>query len=385
MLDLACFLANAALYSLTTVKQNFTGNGLYMDQFLNLLTAFQLGGNNLLSWILALTVALGLHLLFSLILRFLKRNLQRLSQNTSTQVDDLLVSVLGSTKSFTLWFIALWAGSRFLDLGDPVEGVVKLVLIVIVTLQVALWANRAVSEYITHFSINHRDSDPGAVSAVQGMSFVARLVIWALAVVLVIDNLGYDVTALVAGLGIGGVAIALAVQNILGDLFASLSIVLDKPFVVKDFIIVDEHLGEVEKIGIKTTRLRSLSGEQLIFSNSDLLNSRIRNFKRMYERRVPFAFGVIYQTTPEQLESIPAAIKEIIEGIDSARFDRAHFKAFGESSYDFEVVYYVGSPDYNVYMDIQQSINLAMCRKFAESGIEFAYPTRTLFLNREDQ
>jgi small-conductance mechanosensitive channel len=172
------------------------------------------------------------------------------------------------------------------------------------------------------------------------------------------------------------------VQNILGDLFASLSIVLDKPFVVRDFIIVDEHLGEVEKIGIKTTRLRSLSGDQLIFSNSDLLNSRVRNFKRMYERRVPFTFGVIYQTTPEQLEAIPPMVKRIIEEIDNTRFDRAHFKNFGESSYDFEVVYFVVSPDYNVYMDIQQKINLGLCRGFAAAGIEFAYPTRTLFVTR---
>ena len=353
-----------------------------MDQLLSSLNSFELAGSNVLSWVLAATIAVSLYLFLSLLVRFLKRNLHRLSTNTSTVIDDLLVAVLGSTKSFTLFFVAAWGGSRFLDLGES-ENIVKLLLIVVVTLQVALWANRAVSEYIAHFSSAHRDNDPGTVSAVQGMSFVARLVIWALAVVLVIDNLGYDVTALVAGLGIGGVAIALAVQNILGDLFASLSIVLDKPFVVKDFVIVDDHLGEVEKIGIKTTRLRSLSGEQLIFSNSDLLNSRIRNFKRMYERRVPFTFGVIYQTTPEQLESIPPTIKEIIEGIDNTRFDRAHFKAFGESSYDFEVVYYVHSPDYNVYMDIQQKINLAMCRAFKDQAIEFAYPTRTLFVSRE--
>jgi small-conductance mechanosensitive channel len=296
-------------------------------------------------------------------------------------VDDLLVAVLGSTKFFTLFFVALWAGTRFLDLG-PAESVPRLVLVVVVTLQVAMWANRGVSEYINHFSAAHRDTDPGSVSAVQGMSFVARLAIWALAVVLVIDNLGYDVTALVAGLGIGGVAIALAVQNILGDLFASLSIVLDKPFVVRDFIIVDDHLGEVEKIGIKTTRLRSLSGEQLIFSNSDLLSSRVRNFKRMYERRVPFTFGVVYQTTPDQLEAIPGMVKNIIEDLENTRFDRAHFKSFGESSYDFEVVYYVRSPDYNVYMDIQQKINLALCRGFAQKGIEFAYPTRTVYINQ---
>jgi small-conductance mechanosensitive channel len=354
-----------------------------MDSLIDSLNALQFAGNNVLMWLLAAGLAAGLYLVLSLTMRFLRRSLQRISGDTSNTLDDLLAAVLGSTKSFTLLIVALWGGSRLLELGHVAGGAMRLALIVAVTLQVALWANRAVSEYITHFSTNHRDSDPGAVSAVQGMSFLARLAIWALAVVLVIDNLGYDVTALVTGLGIGGVAIALAVQSILGDLFASLSIVLDKPFVVKDFIIVDEHLGEVEKIGIKTTRLRSLSGEQLIFSNSDLLKSRIRNFKRMYERRVPFTFGVTYQTTPEQLESIPPKIRQIIEGLEQTRFDRAHFKAFGESAYDFEVVYYVQSPDYGVYMDIQQQINLAMCRDFAARGIDFAYPTRTLFINRE--
>ncbi|MEZ5501663.1 MAG: mechanosensitive ion channel family protein [Halioglobus sp.] len=351
-----------------------------MNDVINSLESFTIVGNSLLSWTMAIGTALALYLFLSLFLRFLRSKMHRFSQTTSTVIDDLLVAVLGSTKVFTLFFIALWAGSRFLDLGRA-DNVPRFVLVVVVTLQVALWANRAVSEYIVHFSSAYRDTDPGTVSAVQGLSFVARLAIWALAVLLVIDNLGYDVTALVAGLGIGGVAIALAVQNILGDLFASLSIVLDKPFVVGDFIIIDEHLGEVEKIGIKTTRLRSLSGEQLIFANSDLLNSRVRNFKRMYERRVPFNFGVIYQTTPEQLESIPPMVKDIIQGIDKTRFDRAHFKGFGESAYDFEVVYYVLAPDYNVYMDIQQQINLALCRNFAAGGIEFAYPTRTLFLS----
>jgi small-conductance mechanosensitive channel len=352
-----------------------------MQAPLDSLVSFELLGNSVLSWGVSCAVALGLYLALSVLLRVLRRKLHQLSQSTATFLDDLLVAVLGSTKAFTLFFVAVWAGSRFLDLG-PAEAIAKLVLIVVVTLQVALWANRAVSEYIAHFSSTRRDSDPGSVSAIQGFSFVARLAIWAMAMLLVVDNLGYDVTALMAGLGIGGVAIALAVQNILGDLFASLSIIMDKPFVVRDFIIVDDDMGEVERIGIKTTRLRSLSGEQLIFANSDLLNSRVRNFKRMYERRVPFCFGVTYQTTPEQLEAIPPMVRAIIQGIDKTRFDRAHFKSFGESAYDFEVVYFVGSPDFNVYMDIQQEINLALCRGFAAAGIEFAYPTRTLYVSR---
>ena len=217
----------------------------------------------------------------------------------------------------------------------------------------------------------------------NALSFIARLVLWATILLLILDNLGVDITALVAGLGIGGVAIALAVQNILGDLFASLSIVLDKPFVLGDFVIVGDLMGSVENIGIKTTRVRSLSGEQLVFSNNDLLTSRIRNFGRMQERRVVFKLGVTYQTPAEKLEGIPGIIREAIEARDKTRFDRSHFASYGDFSLDFETVYYVLSADYNLYMDIQQAINLAIFRRFADEGIEFAYPTQTLFLEKE--
>jgi small-conductance mechanosensitive channel len=218
----------------------------------------------------------------------------------------------------------------------------------------------------------------------QGVAFLARLVIWSAVVLLTIDNLGYDVTALVAGLGIGGIAVALALQNVLGDLFASLSIILDKPFVVGDFIIVGDMLGVVEKIGLKTTRVKSLSGEQIVFSNGDLLSSRVRNYKKMQERRVAFKFGVLYSTPVDELEKIPGYVKEIIEGLDQTRFDRAHFQAFGASSLDFEIVYYVLGADYNLYMDIQQTINLGIARKLQERGVGFAFPTRTVHLLREE-
>jgi small-conductance mechanosensitive channel len=188
------------------------------------------------------------------------------------------------------------------------------------------------------------------------------------------------VTALMAGLGVGGIAVALAIQSVLGDLFASLSIALDKPFVIGDFVIVGDFMGTVERVGLKTTRIRSLSGEQLVFSNSDLLSSRIRNYKRMEERRVPFVVGVTYQTPAAELEAIPGVVRDIIESTDSTRFDRAHFKGFGDSAYLFEFVYYVLSADYAVFMDIQQAINLGIVRQFAERGIEIAYPTRTLHM-----
>jgi len=208
------------------------------------------------------------------------------------------------------------------------------------------------------------------------------LILWSVIVLMALENVGIDITALVAGLGVGGIAVALAVQNILGDLFASLSIVLDKPFVIGDFIIIGDYMGTVEHIGLKTTRIRSLSGEQLVFANNDLLQSRIRNFKRMYERRVVFNLGVVYQTPHEKLQKIPQIVREIIEQQHPVRFDRAHFKSFGDFSLNFEVVYWVQNPDYTVYMDIQQAINLEIYRRFAEEGIEFAYPTQSIFVEK---
>ncbi|HSB55513.1 MAG TPA: mechanosensitive ion channel family protein, partial [Gemmatimonadales bacterium] len=207
-----------------------------------------------------------------------------------------------------------------------------------------------------------------------------RSLLWVVLVLLVLDNLGVNISTLMAGLGIGGVAIALATQNILGDLFASLSIVLDKPFVVGDFIVVGDLMGTVERVGLKTTRLRSLSGEQLIFANADLLGSRVRNFKRMSERRVLFDLGVTYETQAATLSRIPAMLREIVDAERGVRFDRAHLRSFDASAVTFEVVYYILDPDYNRFMDTQQRINLAIFRRFEAENVEFAYPTQTLYV-----
>jgi small-conductance mechanosensitive channel len=207
--------------------------------------------------------------------------------------------------------------------------------------------------------------------------------VWSVVLLLVLDNMGINITALVAGLGVGGIAVALAVQSILGDLFASLSIVLDKPFVVGDFLIIDDYMGSVEHVGLKTTRLRSLTGEQLVLSNTDLLSSRIRNYGRMQERRALFTLGVTYQTPRDKLRQIPEIIREAIEASEKTRFDRSHFKSYGAYSLDFETVYYVLEPDYALYMDIQQAVNLAIHERFEAEGIEFAFPTQTLFVERE--
>jgi len=246
--------------------------------------------------------------------------------------------------------------------------------------QAGLWVSTAVMAWLDHRRSLMLTEDKAAAGSIGVIRFVARAAIWMLVLLLTLENLGVDVTALIAGLGIGGIAVALALQNVLGDLLASLSITLDRPFVVGDFVIVGEHMGTVEFIGIKSTRLRSLTGEQIVMSNSDLLASRLHNYGRMQERRVVFTLGVTYETSRARLAGIPALLRKVVEAQEGVRFDRAHFATHGPHSLDFEIVYYVLSPDYGRYMDVQQSINFRIHEAFEDLGVQFAYPTQTLWL-----
>lgn len=309
--------------------------------------------------------------------------LGRLALSTANRLDDTVVEIVRRTRMVSFAAVALVVGARVLGAPESVQGVLRNLLIVAAGLQVATWGNVVIAAAIAARS---RSTSPGVspeASTLGVVGLAARGVLYVVLILLVLDNLGINVSALVAGLGIGGVAIALAVQNILGDLFASLSIVLDRPFEVGDFIVVGDHMGAVEHVGLKTTRVRSLSGEQLVFANGDLLGSRIRNFKRMAERRVVFTIGVTYQTSAADLEHTSAMLRDIVTAEPGVRFDRAHFRSCDESALTFEVVYYVLDPDYNRYMDIQQRINLEIVRRFEAQGIDFAYPTRTLYVRPE--
>lgn len=280
---------------------------------------------------------------------------------------------------FLLGF-AFWLSFLATSLSDEWISTRHRVLIVSIIWQISVWSASLVGLALERWFRLSTVSGSTSGAALGLMTIVGRVIVWALALLLILDNLGIDVTTLIAGLGVGGVAVALAVQNILGDLFASLSIILDRPFEVGDFIVVGDFKGNVERIGIKTTRVRSLSGEQLIFSNSDLLSSRIRNFKRMKERRVDFSIGVTYETAIDKLAEIPNWAKEIIEESDSVRFDRAHFRTFGDFALVFEVVYFVLDRDMNLYLNTQQRINLELMKRFQEQGVEFAYPTQVVHL-----
>jgi small-conductance mechanosensitive channel len=344
----------------------------------------QFGGQPAWQWLLAIAVTLATWIVVRVSLRVGLRRLQSLSGRTSTGIDDLIVSVLGKTRGFFVAVVAINIGARSLVLPAVVDRGLYVLLVLTTAVQLAGWGTAAIMGLFRMRGARQAETDAAAVTTLAALNFVVRLVFYVLLLLLTLDNLGVNVSALVAGLGIGGVAIALAVQNILGDLFGSLSIVLDKPFLVGDFIIVGDLLGTVEHVGLKTTRVRSLYGEQLIFANSDLLSSRIRNYKRMAERRVTFTFRLAYQTPLDKVERTGAMVEEIIRSLDLTRFDRAHFRSLDESALTFEVVYYVLSPDYNPYMDIQQRINLMIMRRFAEEGILFAYPTQTIIVAKPD-
>lgn len=342
-----------------------------------------LSGEPLEMWLIAITVAIITFLLLKLVVGLLGRRLEHIAEKTSTHIDDGIVVVLKKTKWWLLAMTALFLGSLFVALPARVSSVLENVFVIALLLQLGIWASAALKFSLEIYRQKQLKKDPASVTALNAIGMFATGLLWLGVLLLALDNLGYNVTALIAGLGVGGIAVALAVQNILGDLFASLSILIDKPFVVGDFLILDNYMGSVEHVGLKTTRIRSLSGEQLVFSNSDLLKSRLRNYGRMYERRVAFTIGVTYETPREHLEKIPGILKAAIEDQQNTRFDRAHFAKYGDYALNFETVYYVLAADYNLYMDIQQAINLYLHEQFEALGIDFAYPTQVLHLRGE--
>ena len=339
--------------------------------------------NTVQTWLFAFLVTIAAMLVLRIAMKLIIRRAIAISKRTETDIDDLVAHLLENTKFLFLLVMSLYVGSLVLTLPQKATRLVNSVAVIALLVQSAIWVNELLSYWIIRYERRKKEEDPSSVTVVTALGFIGRIVLWSVILLLALDNLGVNITALIAGLGIGGIAIGLALQNILGDLFSSLSIVLDKPFVIGDFIAVDNYLGSVEHIGLKTTRVRSLSGEELIFPNSDLTRSRIHNYKSLSERLVVFSIGVVYETPYEKLAAIPGMIQEIIEDQDQIRFDRAHFKDYGDFSLNFEIVYHVLNPDYNLYMDIQQAINLAILRRFNEEGIEFAYPTQTLFVNNE--
>jgi small-conductance mechanosensitive channel len=339
-------------------------------------------GNSLHELLVAAGITLVLYFVLVTVRSMVARRLGTWASHTGRTLDTVFAAVVGATHGVFLFVVSLLVGIRTLDMPDRADVFIERTMVLVLLLQVGRWGGRAIGTWLGHrLSRPGQSQDGRLVTNLGVVAFGMRMLLWVVLVLMILDNLGVNITALVASLGIGGVAVALAVQNILGDLFASLSIALDKPFVVGDFIIVDDMMGSVKHVGLKTTRIQSLSGEELIFSNNDLLKSRIRNYKSMQQRRVLFSFNVSFATPADKLRRVNDIVREAIQKHgDKVRLDRTHFQAIGASGLAYEVVYFVMSGDYNQYMDIQQDINLSIIERFGADGIEFSFPTQTLHI-----
>lgn len=336
-------------------------------------------GNPLSRWLLAAGIFLATLAALWIFERLLNRRISKLASATKTAADDVLVAILASTWPFFRLFLGLWAGSRVLVLPAALGPAITIVTFLVLLLQIGIWANTGWSQWIEAARCK-RAAKGESVTWMVGVESTGQVLIWTFVVLAGLENLGVNVSAVITGLGIGGVAVALAVQSVLGDLLAAVSIFIDKPFEIGDDLGVGDQRGTVESIGFRTTRLRASGGEQIIFSNSDLVGSRIHNFGRLKERRAAFTVGVTYDTPRDKVEAIPDVIRKIVEAQQPVRFGRSHFKEFGDSALVVQTVYSVLSHDYQTYMDIQQAVNLELMRQFAAEGIEMAFPTQTIVL-----
>ncbi|NDE00493.1 MAG: mechanosensitive ion channel family protein [Gammaproteobacteria bacterium] len=341
-------------------------------------------GNTLLNWVLSLAAFSVTFTVLPAVRAFVMSRARRLNTLETRGSTELVLLLITRTRAAFLFIVAVYAAERFLVLPARIDQLSTTVIVFVAWIQAALWGVAAVE-----FALGQREARKAAageqreVGSISVLLFIARVAIFALAILLALDNLGVNITALVAGLGIGGIAIALAVQTVLGDLLASLSIAFDKPFQPGDLLRLDDIEGTVEHIGVRSTRLRSVSGEQIIIPNADLLRSRLRNLGRMPERRMLFTVGVAYETTTAKLEQVSSIVEQAIAAVEGTRFEYCAFRTFGDSSLNFEIVYFV--PDWDVargrFVAINDAVNRSIHAAFVREGIEFAYPTRTI-INR---
>ncbi len=334
-------------------------------------------GVSVLDWMIIICIAVVLWMSLSYVKRRCSKRLAVVARRTETHWDDIAVRMINRTHGVFLFVVSFYVASRIMGADDKAIALLYKLTVVATFFQAALWGNELVGYGLSRYLAKryHQDqASENSLATYSAINITAKFLLWTVLFLLLLDNLGVNITALVTGLGIGGIAVALAVQNILGDIFASLTIVIDQPFEVGDFIVIDDRSGTVEAIGLKTSRVRALSGEQLIFPNKKLIEGYIQNFKRMQERRIDFKFSIEYNTPLDKIAAIPAAVKAIVEKQPNLRFDRAHLANLGAASLEYEVVYIMQSADYNLYMDVQQAINIEILRKLREMKVNVFTP-----------
>ena len=334
-----------------------------------------------------LIIAAGLFVSISAIAWFVRLlllvRLESLAKKTSRQFDDTVVSAIQSIRPWVYNLVAFYAALQLYTLPTVADQIITGLLYFAFVWQgiavIKCFIRYVITQYVEKDENGNGNIDPAAATAADLITIISSIVLWVLGVIFVLSNIGIEVTSLIAGLGIGGIAIAFALQGVLGDLFASFSIYFDRPFRIGDFIIIGADSGTVEKIGIKSTRIRTLQGEELVVSNTELTTARVQNFKKMQERRIASQFGITYETPQEKVKMVNGIVERAFKDIDGARLDRVHFTTFADSALLFDVVYYIESSEFVDYLNAQQQFNYTLMERFAEVGIEFAYPTQTIY------
>ncbi len=347
------------------------------------LLAMQYGENTVVQYLLALGVFLASWCALYIFRVVIVHRLEALSKKTKTDIDDVIITIIKQIGWPFYFFMSLAISFRFIERPEFLKAVSAKVALIVVAYY-AVKASMGLIDYAKEKAIEKRkkEGDGQDYTVINLLSKVVKVAIWVVAVLVILSNMGYNVSTLVAGLGIGGIAIAFALQNVLSDIFASFSIYFDKPFQVGDFIVVGNDMGTVEKIGIKSTRLRSSQGEEMIISNKELTEARVRNFKKLERRRVTFKIGVTYETSTTKLKKIPEIIKKIFDKIDMCDLDRVHFAEFADSALIYEIVYFVNSNEHMIHMDKRQEINFVIRDAFEKEKIGMAYPTRTIYVHK---
>ncbi|QJD60306.1 mechanosensitive ion channel family protein [Pseudomonas sp. gcc21] len=320
-------------------------------------------------------ITIGSYILLSAVLGIVSRRLDGLAKHRRARSYFFVAQLLRNTSRLLILAFSLLIGLKAVELSPRWEEAMSHGWFIALAFQIALWLDMAVRLWTDSLTRDGKTRNPVTTTII---GIMIRIVVWTMMLLSILANLGVDITAMVASLGVGGIAIALAVQTLLSDVFASLSIGIDKPFEIGDFVVFGEVAGNIEHIGLKTTRIRSLSGEQIVCANADLLSQTLHNYKRMQTRRIVFGFGISYRTPSEKVREVGQMVRRVIERVDKTKFDRAHFSAFGESKLNFEVVHIVQTADYNEYMDIQQEINLGIMKGLEDMEVDFAFPRRSV-------
>ena len=345
------------------------------------LLSYAFWGNSIKEYIIATVIFVLIVIIFRIVKYQIVKKLRKVANNTKAKVDDLLIKIVDKIGWPFYVFFAIFISLKFIHVPDIVNVFFTYTTPIVVVIIVVRSLQQFVDYGIQKLGKEKQEENETAVINIIGR--ILRGALWGIALVYVVSLFGYDVTTVVASFGVLGIVLAFGLQEVLSDIFASISIFFDKPFEIGDFIIVGDIIGVVKEVGIKSTRVQSLWGQEVVISNKELTSARINNYKKMKRRRIQFSFGVVYEISAEKLEKVLEITKDIVTSIELAELDRVHFKEYGDFSLNFEVVYYVNTSDYSKYMDIQQEINFLLKKRFEKEAISFAYPTQTIIVNKE--